>query len=87
MNKKVNHGIKYFASIGRKFDPHQHGKKLPRLKSSKNVVLFVKIRTKLSPTIKEKTRCNTLFKSPPILTDYGTGLMKPGLICSFELFL
>ena len=41
---------------------HFYGKKLSRLKSSINVVLFVKSRKKLSPMMNEKPRCNTLIE-------------------------
>ena len=41
MNKKVillrdlfNHGIKYFTSIGRKFDPHPHGTEITIMKKN-----------------------------------------------------
>ena len=46
-----------------RYREHLYGKKLSRLKSSINVVLFLKSRKKLSPMMNEKTRCNTLFES------------------------
>ena len=66
---------------------HYNEKKLPLLKSSKNVLLFVISRQKLSPTINENTRRNTLFTAPCIYTykvvifGMGTDGMWTNCIC------
>ena len=97
MNKKVillsdlfNHGINLLLRLVEnspsptRHRNHYYEKKLPRLNMSKDLVLFVNSRKKLSPAIKEKTRCNTLFESPCIIDEcvFLTLERRPEYICT-----